>query len=66
MRFRRKIISVAVVCQIQSADFKVRVAKRSMEDELEAMLDVVNPGGVRSLSLKIGHSTCQIASFKRN
>lgn len=38
----------------QGADIMVRAAKRSMVDELEAMLDVVDPqpGGGRSLSMK--------------
>ncbi|XP_071707273.1 uncharacterized protein [Rutidosis leptorrhynchoides] len=54
-RFSEKVIVLLLtVDAIEGADIMVRAAKRSMVDELEAMLDVVDPqpGGDRSLSLK--------------
>ncbi|XP_076948464.1 uncharacterized protein LOC143620722 [Bidens hawaiensis] len=54
-RFSEKIIVLLLtVDAIEGADILVRAAKRSMVDELEAMLDVVDPqpGGGKSLSLK--------------
>ncbi|KAI7740475.1 hypothetical protein M8C21_003699 [Ambrosia artemisiifolia] len=54
-KFSEKIIVLLLtVDAIEGADILVRSAKRSMVDELEAMLDVVDPqpGGSKSLSLK--------------
>ncbi|KAJ0856079.1 putative IQ motif, EF-hand binding, BAG domain superfamily [Helianthus annuus] len=54
-RFSEKIIVLLLtVDAIEGADILVRAAKRSMVDELEAMLDVVDPqpGGGKSLSLR--------------
>ncbi|XP_061369025.1 BAG family molecular chaperone regulator 7 [Gastrolobium bilobum] len=53
-RFSEKIIVVLLtVDAIEGADRMIRSAKRSMVDELEAMLDVVDPQPtVRSLSIK--------------
>lgn len=55
-RFSEKIIVLLLtVDAIEAADLMVRAAKRSMVDELEAMLDVIDPqpqGGARSLSMK--------------
>ncbi|KAJ0705429.1 putative IQ motif, EF-hand binding, BAG family molecular chaperone regulator/7/8 [Helianthus annuus] len=54
-RFSEKIIVLLLtVDAIEGADILVRSAKRSMVDELEAMLDVVDPqpGGGKSLSLR--------------
>ncbi|KAK1409207.1 hypothetical protein QVD17_35732 [Tagetes erecta] len=54
-RFSEKIIVLLLtVDAIEGADIMVRAAKRSMVDELEAMLDVVDPqpGRGHSLSLK--------------
>ncbi|KAD7480374.1 hypothetical protein R6Q59_009133 [Mikania micrantha] len=55
-KFSEKIIVLLLtVDAIEGADIMVRAAKRSMVDELEAMLDVVDPqqpGKGRSLTLK--------------
>lgn len=54
-KFTEKVIVLLLtVDAIEGADIMVRAAKRSMVDELEAMLDVVDPqpGGGRSLSMK--------------
>ncbi|KAJ9539742.1 hypothetical protein OSB04_026248 [Centaurea solstitialis] len=55
-KFSEKVIVLLLtVDAIEGADIMVRGAKRSMVDELEAMLDVVDPepsGGGRSMSLK--------------
>ncbi|PWA86166.1 BCL-2-associated athanogene 7 [Artemisia annua] len=56
-KFSEKIIVLLLtVDAIEGADIMVRAAKRSMVDELEAMLDVVDPqpggSGGRSLSMK--------------
>lgn len=53
-RFSEKIIVLLLtVDAIEGADMLVRAAKRSMVDELEAMLDVVDPHPAgRSLSIK--------------
>ncbi|XP_028763355.1 BAG family molecular chaperone regulator 7 [Neltuma alba] len=53
-RFSEKIIVLLLtVDAIEGADMMVRSAKRSMVDELEAMLDVVDPQPAgRSLSIK--------------
>ncbi|KAK9293246.1 hypothetical protein L1049_021237 [Liquidambar formosana] len=54
-RFSEKIIVLLLtVDAIEGADVMVRAAKKSMVDELEAMLDVVDPqpAGKRSLSMK--------------
>lgn len=55
-KFSEKVIVLLLtVDAIEGADVMVRAAKRSMVDELEAMLDVVDPqpgGGGRSLSMK--------------
>ncbi|GKB31522.1 BAG family molecular chaperone regulator 7 [Tanacetum coccineum] len=56
-KFSEKVIVLLLtVDAIEGADIMVRAAKRSMVDELEAMLDVVDPqpggGGGRSLSMK--------------
>nr|XP_043631687.1 BAG family molecular chaperone regulator 7 [Erigeron canadensis] len=54
-KFSEKVIVLLItVDSIEGADIMVRAAKRSMVDELEAMLDVVDPqpGEGRSVSLK--------------
>ncbi|GKU96070.1 hypothetical protein SLEP1_g9350 [Rubroshorea leprosula] len=53
-RFSEKIIVLLLtVDAIEGADLTVRVAKKSMVDELEAMLDVVDPQpSGKSLSMK--------------
>ncbi|CAN1842760.1 BAG family molecular chaperone regulator 7 [Linum perenne] len=57
-RFSEKIIVLLLtVDAIEGADLMVRASKRSMIDELEAMLDVIDPqpatgGGGRSLSMR--------------
>lgn len=56
-RFSEKIIVLLLtVDAIEGADLMMRAAKRSMVDELEAMLDVVDPQpqpqGTRSISMK--------------
>ncbi|KAK9060967.1 hypothetical protein SSX86_018147 [Deinandra increscens subsp. villosa] len=55
-KFSEKIIVLLLTVDAieQGADIMVRAAKRSMVDELEAMLDVVDPqpGGGHSLSLR--------------
>ncbi|KMS98865.1 hypothetical protein BVRB_3g067600 [Beta vulgaris subsp. vulgaris] len=54
-KFAEKIIVLLLtVDAIEGVDLMVRAAKRSMVDELEAMLDVVDPqpGGGRSLSMR--------------
>ncbi|KAL3524163.1 hypothetical protein ACH5RR_016997 [Cinchona calisaya] len=53
-RFSEKIIVLLLtVDAIEGADMLVRAAKKSMVDELEAMLEVVDPQpAVRSLSMK--------------
>ncbi|KVI10063.1 BAG family molecular chaperone regulator 7 [Cynara cardunculus var. scolymus] len=54
-KFSEKVIVLLLtVDAIEGADIMVRGAKRSMVDELEAMLDVVDPepAGGRSVSLK--------------
>ncbi|KAL4575952.1 hypothetical protein LXL04_012039 [Taraxacum kok-saghyz] len=58
-KFTEKVIVLLLtVDAIEGADVMVRAAKRSMVDELEAMLDVVDPqpggggGGGRSASMK--------------
>lgn len=54
-KFTEKVIVLLLtVDAVEGADIMVRAAKRSMVDELEAMLDVVDPqpGGGRSLSMK--------------
>ncbi|KAM6582121.1 hypothetical protein CsatB_009123 [Cannabis sativa] len=52
-RFSEKIIVLLLtVDAIEGADLMVRSAKRSMVDELEAMLDVVDPQPGKSLSMR--------------
>lgn len=52
-RFTERIIVLLLtVDSIEGADIMVRSSKRSMVDELEAMLDVVDPHPHRSLSMR--------------
>lgn len=51
--YQPQTLTILVLASIQGPDYMVRTAKKTMLDELEAMLEVVNPqppGKQRSLS----------------